>query len=191
MLSTLKHKLILLLQLIFVSIYIIFEELIWEGIAKPIYEFIHSLKVLQKVETVLHSLNRYVILVVFVILLGIVEVLGIYAGVLFVSGKMWHGVTLYLAKVPIAAFTFWIFRITEDKLMQFGWFKWMYDQIMKAIDWVKSFEMYQRTMDRVILIKTGIKKGLKVFKEKYFSKNSPFIEKIKSLYSAMKDSLRK
>ena len=191
MLSTLKHKLILLLQLIFVSIYIIFEELIWEGIAKPIYEFIHSLKVLQKVETVLHSLNRYVILVVFVILLGIVEVLGIYAGVLFVSGKMWHGVTLYLAKVPIAAFTFWIFRITEDKLMQFGWFKWMYDQIMKAIDWVKSFEMYQRTMDRVILIKTGIKKGLNVFKEKYFSKNSPFIEKIKSLYSAMKDSLRK
>ena len=191
MLSTLKHKLILLLQLIFVSIYIIFEELIWEGIAKPIYEFIHSLKVLQKVETVLHSLNRYVILVVFVILLGIVEVLGIYAGVLFVSGKMWHGVTLYLAKVPIAAFTFWIFRITEDKLMQFGWFKWMYDQIMKAIDWVKSFEMYQRTMDRVILIKTGIKKGLKVFKEKYFSKNSPFIEKIKSLYSAIKDSLRK
>ena len=145
MLSTIKHKLILLLQLILVLIYVIFEELIWEGIAKPIYEFIHSLKVLQKVETILHSLNAYVILVIFVVLLGIVEALGIYAGVLFVSGMMWHGMTLYIAKIPIAAFTFWIFRITEDKLMQFGWFKWMYDQIMKAIDWLKSCEMYQRT----------------------------------------------
>ena len=191
MLSTLKHKLILLLQLILVLIYIIFEELIWEGIAKPIYAFIHSLKVLQKVETILHSLNAYVILVVFVVLLGIVEALGIYAGVLFVSGKMWHGMTLYLAKVPIAAFTFWIFRITEDKLMLFGWFKWMYDQIMKAIDWLKSCEMYQRTMARLIQVKKGIKEWIKTFKEKYFSKKSPFMEKIKSLYAAMKDSLRK
>jgi len=191
MLSMLKYKLTLLLQFILVTIYIIFEELIWEGIAKPIYEFIHSLKVLQKVETILHSLNGYVILVVFVILLGIVEALGIYAGVLFVSGKMWHGMTLYLAKVPIAAFTFWIFRITEDKLMQFGWFKWMYDQIMKAIDWLKSCEMYIKTMDRLILIKTSIKKGIKSFKEKYFSKKSPFIEKMKHLYSTVKGSLKK
>lgn len=191
MLSMLKYKLTLLLQFILVSIYIIFEELIWEGIAKPIYEFIHSLKVLQKVEIILHSLNRYVILVVFVVLLGIVEALGIYAGILFVSGKMWHGMTLYLAKVPIAAFTFWIFRITEDKLMQFGWFKWMYNKIMKAIDWLKSCEMYIKTMDRLILIKTSIKKGIKSFKEKYFSKKSPFIEKMKHLYNTVKGSLKK
>jgi len=191
MFSVLKHKLILLLQLILVIVYIIFEELIWEGIAKPIYEFIHSLKVLQKVETILHSLNAYVILVIFIVLLGIVEALGIYAGVLFVSGMMWHGMTLYLAKIPIAAFTFWIFRITEDKLMQFGWFKWMYDQIMKAIDWLKSCEMYIKTMERLKQIKKSMKEGIVAFKEKYFSKKSPFIEKIKNLYSAMKDSLRK
>jgi hypothetical protein len=191
MLSTLKHKFILLLQLILVLIYIIFEELIWEGIAKPIYDFIHSLRVLQKVETILHSLNAYVILVIFVVLLGIVEALGIYAGVLFVSGMMWHGMTLYLAKIPIAAFTFWIFRITEDKLMLFGWFKWTYDQIMKAIDWLKSSEMYSKTMERLKQIKTSMKEGIKAFKEKYFSKKSPFVEKIKSLYLAMKDSLRK
>ena len=191
MLSTIKHKLILLLQLILVLIYIIFEELIWEGVAKPIYGFIHSLKVLQKVERLLHSLNAYVILVLFVVLLGIVEALGIYAGVLFVSGMMWQGMTLYLAKIPIAAFTFWIFRITEDKLMLFGWFKWTYEQIMKAIDWLKSCEMYSKTMERLRQIKKSMKEGLQAFKEKYFSKRSPFIEKIKSLYSAMKDSLRK
>ena len=50
MLSAIKNRFILLLQLFLVMIYIIFEELIWEGIAKPIYETIHALKILQKLE---------------------------------------------------------------------------------------------------------------------------------------------
>lgn len=191
MISTLKHKLILLLQLILVIIYIIFEELIWEGIARPIYAFIHSLKVLQKVESILHDLNAYVILVIFVVLLGMVEVLGIYAGILFVSGKMWHGMILYLGKIPIAAFTFWIFRITEDKLMQFRWFKWMYDQLMKTIDWLKSSEMYIKMMAHLKQIKKSIKEGIKAFKEKYFAGESPFIKKIKRLYVTVKGFLKK
>ncbi len=191
MLSAIKHKLILLFQLILVIIYIIFEELIWEGIAKPIYETIHGLKMLQKIEAKLQSVNPSMILVLFVVLLVMVEAFGLYAGVLFVSGQAILGLVLYIAKIPIAAFTFWLFRVTEDKLMQFGWFKWMYDQIMKAIDWLKSFEMYQRTMVRLILIKRGLKAWVKAFKEKYFAAKSPFIEKIKHLYTAVKGSLKK
>ena len=62
MLSLIKHKVISLSQLILVLIYIIFEELIWEGIARPIYVFIHSLKILHKIEETLHAVNAYVIL---------------------------------------------------------------------------------------------------------------------------------
>ena len=127
-----------LLQLILVIIYILFEELIWEGIAKPIYEAIHALQILQKIETKLQTVNATVILGIFVVLLTIVEAFGIYAGMLFVSGQVVLGLTLYISKIPIAAFTFWLFRVTEDKLMQFGWFKWMYEWIMKAIEWLKS-----------------------------------------------------
>jgi len=101
MLSAIKNRLTSLLQLILVIIYIIFEELIWEGIAKPIYEFVHSLKILQKVEVKLHSVNASVILVIFVLLLSIVEALGIYAGILFVSGQVVLGMSLYLSKIPI------------------------------------------------------------------------------------------
>ncbi len=191
MLSAIKNKLTSLLQLILVIIYIIFEELIWEGIAKPIYEFVHSLKILQKVEVKLHSVNASVILVIFVFLLSLVEALGIYAGILFVSGQVLLGMTLYLSKIPIAAFTFWIFRITEDKLMQFGWFKWIYDWIMKGIDWLKSREIYIQTMERLVTVKAGIKKIIKSIKEKYFSKESPFITKIKHLYKTVKESLSK
>ena len=191
MLSVIKHKFISLLQLILVLVYIIFEELIWEGIARPIYDFIHSLKILQKIEERLHAVNAYVILVIFVFLLGWVEALGIYAGILFVSGQAILGMSLYIAKIPIAAFTFWIFRITEDKLMQFGWFKWIYDWIMKGIDWLKSLEVYQSTMHQITVTKTKIKQTIKRLKEKYFSKESPFVTKIKHLYKTVKDSLHK
>ncbi len=191
MLSAIKNRLTSLLQLILVIIYIIFEELIWEGIAKPIYEFLHSLKILQKVEVTLHSVNASVILVIFVLLLSVVEALGIYAGILFVSGQVVLGITLYISKIPIAAFTFWVFRITEDKLMQFGWFKWIYDWIMKGIEWLKSRDIYTSTMQRLSVVKAGIKKNFKAFKEKYFSKESPFTTKIKHLYKTVKESLSK
>ena len=187
MLSAIKHRFISLLQLLLVITYIVFEELIWEGIAKPIYEAIHALKILQKIEARLETVNPSVILFIFVVLLTIVEAFGIYAGMLFVSGQMVLGLVLYISKIPIAAFTFWLFRVTEDKLMLFGWFTWLYDWIMKAIDWIKSSEMHQKTIEYLVQIKTHVK----VLKEKYFAAKSPFIEKIKQLYKTLKTSLRK
>ncbi len=191
MFTAIKNKLILIFQLILVIIYIIFEELIWEGVAKPVYEFVHSLKMLQKVEAKLQHVNPSVVLVIFVVLLVIVEAFGIYAGMLFVSGQVVFGLTLYISKIPIAAFTFWLFRVTEDKLMQFGWFKWVYDWIMKAIDWLKSSEMYIKTMARLQQIKQSVKMYMSGVKEKYFAGESPFISKIKRLYNTVKGSLKK
>jgi len=191
MLPAIKNRLISILQLLIVLIYIIFEELIWEGIAKPIYETIHALKILKKVETKLETVNSFVILVIFVVLFAVVEAFGIYAGMLFVSGQMLLGLVLYISKIPIAAFTFWLFRITEDKLMQFRWFKWLYDGTIKAIDWLKSSEMYKKTMERLVQLKISIKRSIKVFKEKYFTSKNPFMEKIRGLYKTVKDSLRK
>jgi len=187
MLSTLKHKLISLLQLILVLIFIVFEELIWEGIAYPVYRYVHSLQILQKVEAKLHLVNRYVILVIFVVMLASVEAFGLYAGYLFVSGNVLLGLSIYLGKIPIAAFTFWMFRVTEDKLMKFGWFKWLYDRVMQFIDWLKSLEVYKSTLNRIKLWKEKIR----AFRIKYFSKESRFVTKMKSLYAAIKESLRK
>ena len=187
MLSTIKHKLISLFQLILVMIYIVFEELIWEGIAHPIYTFVHSLKILQKVEEKLHEVNRYIILVLFIVMLAGVEALGLYAGYLFVSGQATVGLSIYLTKIPIAAFTFWMFRITEDKLMKFGWFKWIYDLVMKFIDWLKSSDIYVATMAKL----KNVKEKIKAFRLKHFSKESPFVTKIKRLYKTIKTSLSK
>jgi len=186
MLTAIKNKFTSLLQLILVIIFIIFEELIWEGVAKPIYEAIHSLKILQKVEAKLQHVNPSIILIIFVVLLLVVETFGIYAGMLFVSGQVLLGLGLYLSKIPIAAFTFWLFRVTEDKLMTFGWFKWLYEKMMVGIAWLKSREMYIKTMERLKTIKVFVRN----WKKKYFAKESPFISRLKKLYQSVKASLK-
>ena len=191
MLKTLKHKFITLLQLILVIVYIIFEEIIWEGVAHPIYRYVHSLKILQKVEEKLHAVNAYVILVLFMVMLASVEALGLYAGYLFVSGNVAIGLSIYLTKIPIAAFTFWMFRVTEDKLMQFGWFKWLYQRIMAFIDWLKSLEIYQSTMQKLKVTKERIKQFFRAIKEKYFSKESAFVRRMKRLYNSIKQTLKR
>jgi len=191
MLSSIKNRIVSLFQLLLVIIYIIFEELIWEGVAKPIYEAIHSLKVLQKIEEKLQHVNASVILAIFVVLLSIVEVFGIYAGMLFVSGQVTLGLALYVSKIPIAAFTFWLFRVTEDKLMTFAWFKWLYMKMLDAIEWLKTREVYVKTMERLRVLKEKLKATMQVLKEKYFSKESPFVAKVKNLYKTIKSSLKK
>jgi len=186
-----KRKFITFLQLLLVFIFIIFEELIWEGVAKPIYEWVHSLHVLQKIEAWLQKVNATVILVIFVVMLASVEILGIYAGVLFVSGQAALGLMLYLTKIPIAAFTFWMFRVTEEKLMRFGWFAWLYGKMMAAIGWLKSLEIYQETMVRLRQMKERVKAWIKQLKATYFSKESKFVSRIKRLYRHIKSLVRR
>ncbi len=190
MFTAIKNRLVTLLQLILVMVYVIFEELIWEKVAKPIYESIHSLKILQKVESKLKTVKPSVILVIFIVLLGLVEAFGVYAGVLFVRGKIFLGLVLYISKVPIAAFTFWLFRVTEDKLMQFRRFKWLYEWMMSGIAWLKSRDIYINTMKKLKELKEAVKKYIQLFKKKFFIKESLFLSKIKSLYKTMKASLK-
>jgi len=189
MLTSLKNKFISLLQLILVLVYIIFEELIWEGIAKPIYAFIHALRILQNIEKKLHKMNAYVILVLFVIMLVSVETLGIYAGILFVSGQVIWGLFIYLTKIPIAAFTFWMFRVTEDKLMRFKWFKWVYTKIMQGIDWLKSLQIYKDTIVGLKNFKETVKRVKNKIKNTYFKEESPLIKRLKKHYRSIKDLL--
>jgi len=189
MVLKIKNRIISLLQLLLVLIYIIFEELIWEGIAKPIYDAVHSLKVLQKIELKLQKVNPFVILVLFVALLAVVETFGIYAGMLFLSGHILLGLSLYLTKIPIAAFTFWLFRVTEDKLMQFGWFKWIYEYIMQGIDWLKSLQIYKDTMVRLKKLKEILKRLKNRIKERYFKEESPLMKRLKKHYRNLKESL--
>ena len=186
-LQKIAQRLLLVLQFILVFLFILFEEIIWEGIAKPIYNKIESWHITQKLEGKIANSNRYIILLVFLSFLLGVEGAGLLAGVFFIQGKMLFGLILYIAKIPIAAFVFWLFKAGKKKLLSFNWFRWAYQKLMNSLDWIKKLEIYKSTMAMMLTLKEKIKKNWKSFKDKYFDKNSSFTEELKSFYNYMKN----
>ena len=181
MIKLFQKKLIHIVLTFLVFVYIVFEELVWETIAKPIYEYLHALKILKKVEFYIHKLNRYILLILFLVLFIKVELLGLYAVALLAQGKVFSGVVLYSFKIPIGAFTFWLFKITKDKLMSFGWFKASYDFIMNIIDKIKATQTYQDVKES--------SKEIKEFIKENFKNRSSLKIKIKRIYTNIKKAL--
>lgn len=140
-----------------IFIYIIFEELIWERIAKPITKYIHSFKIFQSIEVLILKLHVYIILVLFLVLLAIAEVLGIMAFALIGKGLVASGVILYISKIPLVSLTFWLFKISKDNLLTIKWFNSIYTMIIKILDMINGSKYYVNTMEIVHNIKVFIK----------------------------------
>jgi len=181
----------MLVQLMLVVTFIIFEEIVWEGFAKPIYIFIHELHVLQKLQSKLHSTNRYAILVLFVFLLVSVEFAGIIAGIMVVKGMVLSAILLYALKIPIAAFTFWLFRATEAKLLSFDWFKWSYGRVVGFFDWIKSRDIYKSTIKTAKEFRATLKEFARSFRSRYLSEENTLSKRLKRLYHTVKKIIRR
>jgi hypothetical protein len=182
-LKKIAQHLLIVIQFILVFLFILFEEIIWEGLAEPIYRKIESLRITQRVEKLLQGFNSHILLVLFMVLLLGVEGAGLLAGFFFVKGYILFGLLLYIAKIPIAGFTFWVFKVSKKKLLRFGWFNWAYEKLMAGIEWLKETEIYQTSREKMTMLKRRFFK----FKQKYFSKESRFITEIKSFYRYIKN----
>ncbi len=182
-LKKIAQRLLIVIQFILVFLFILFEEIIWDGLAEPIYRKIESLRITQRVEKLLQGFNSHILLVLFMVLLLGVEGAGLLAGFFFVKGYILFGLLLYIAKIPIAGFTFWVFKVSKKKLLRFGWFNWAYEKLMAGIEWLKETEIYQTSREKM----TMLKRRFFEFKQKYFSKESRFITEIKSFYRYIKN----
>ena len=186
-LQKIAQRLLLVLQFILVFLFILFEEIIWEGVAKPIYNAIESLHIVQKLESKIKKSNRYIVLLAFLSLLLGVEAAGLLAGVFFVQGQVLLGLLLYIIKIPIAGFVFWLFKVSKEKLLSFKWFSWSFDKLMAGIDWLKQLESYKDAVRYMAEAKAKLKKYWSAFKAKYFKKDSSFTEELKAFYEYMKN----
>lgn len=157
MLKTLYLKVANTLLTVLVFIYLIFEELIWERIAEPIYGFIRELKILHKLEIVILNLNRYALLIFFLALFAAVEILGVVAIGLLAEGQVILATVIYAGKIPIAAFTFWVFKIAQDKLMTFAWFKFCYGWLLAQILKIKTSTIYVNIKIKIVSVKSWFK----------------------------------
>ena len=171
------------LFVLLVLVYIFYEELVWERFAQPIVRYVQSLKLLQKLEVVLQKVNGGVILIAFVVLFIIVELQGIYAGILLLKGKVLLWALIYAGKIPIAAFTFWLFRVTKPKLMAFSWFEKAYNVVTRGIDWLKATDTYKNIKTKAGEIKSYIKKN-------YMREGDSTKKKFKRIHARLKIRLK-
>ena len=179
-----KNFAIKLLESIMVIGYILFEELVWNVFAKPIFQYLKSLAILKSAKKIFLGLNRYLLLAVFILILAITEGLGFLAGYYFVKGHFFTGMTVYASKIPIASFTFWLFDLTKDKLMTFHWLKITYDYLLTLIESFTHSSLYIYTKKRVSTVRAKIKSL--VFQ--YFGEEG-FIASVKAHYYAFKPYL--
>ena len=142
---------------ILVLAYLILEEFIWDRIADPIYRFLHSLKILQRLESVIHRLNRYTLLIIFLLLFVAVELLGVVAIALIAQGQVLVATFIYAGKIPIAAFTFWLFKVAKDKLLTFGWFNYCYEGLLNIINKIKTSAVYINIKSKIHIVKAWLK----------------------------------
>ncbi len=186
MLKSISKRVISIFEYILVVIFIVFEELIWERIAIPLFGYLSSLKVMQYIESAILKLNRYIILLIFVSLFIVVEGAGITAGILMVNDMVLTGFLLYAMKIPVAAFTFWLFKISEAKLLSFDWFKSIYYGIKSVVRWLKSTSIYKSVLLHIKWLKDHIKPYIYKIKNIVSNKESRVFVKLKRLYRLLK-----
>jgi len=166
-----------------VFVYIVFEELIWDRLAKPIFSYISKLELFKDLEPKILALNSYLILFIFLIPFIIVELLGAYAGILFISGHIFLGIFLYLAKIPIAVVIFWFFNVAKEKLLAFRWLNFTYTKLVLIIDKIKHSKIYLKIQEKAHNIKEEIKK-------RFFISKSGLKENIIEIYKVLKNKFK-
>ena len=140
-----------------VFLYILFEELIWDQVAEPIYNYVRSLRLLHIIESRVKTFKPISVLILFLTLFIQVEGLGILALGLIAQGNPVLGVTLYLAKLPVAAFTFWLFKVCKEILITFVWFKYSYETLETGIAKIKASTIHQHIVSLWIGTKAWVK----------------------------------
>ena len=160
MLLKIFNKLLHYILTIIIIGYIVFEELVWERFAQPIFYYISRLNILKRLSVYLQAVNSKLILVIFVCLFVTVELQGLYAASLFLEGKLIHGVLVYLGKVPISAFTFWLFKAVQPKLMEFIWFERAYIYVTLLIEKITHSQIYLNIKEKTAPIKQYIREKI-------------------------------
>ena len=171
------------LQVILVILYIFLDELVWKKFAVPIRDWFSGLSIMQKLQVKIENQTAYETLGWFLVLFAFVEILGIYAGILMVSGAVIWGVVTYATKIPIAAFAFWIFNFSEQKLLTIDWFATIYNLLLRFLNWIKSRRIYRKTVYSTYLIKRYLKK--------LFKTEGSLKEDIKRIYDNLKPTITK
>ncbi len=175
--SKVKSFVVKTFESILVIGYIFFEELIWNVFAKPIYQYFKRLIAIEPLKKYFLGLNKSLLLVVFIVILLVAEAMGLLAAYYFIGGDVFTGILVYGLKIPIAAFTFWLFDLTKPQLMGFVWLKVSYEWIIGVIDTLISSAIHVYIKGRMMAIRRQLRRLI----SQYFGE-AGFLASVKSHY---------
>lgn len=155
-----NNKIINFFKIILIMIYIILEEIIWNLFVVKIRTFILKFNIVQKSKEIILQQNRYVVLMIFLLPFLIAESIDIISVIALAQGFIILGVAIYILKIIIASFSFWIFSFAKEILTSFGWFDYSYKLISHAIAYLNSTTIYKLTTAKIKEIKHKLKKIL-------------------------------
>ncbi len=182
--SKVKSIVVKTTESILVILFIIFEDLIWDTFARPVIRYFKKLALFDALKDTFLQMNRYVLLAIFIGIFTLTEVMGVVAGVNIFNGNVLRGVLVYALKIPIAAFSFWLFDLTRDILLQFNWLRVTYEYLMKWVKKLTTSELYIRVREVARSVRTSIRR----LKNKYFE-DAGFFASLRNHYIYFKSRI--
>lgn len=148
---------------LFVMLFIVFEEYIWDKIFKYIYIKIKNLDLISDFkEYLLKEDNRYIILLIFLLPFMIMEGVSILGLIFIGKGFIILGLSMYLIKILATIPVVIIFNSGKKRLLSFYLIKLGYFLILKF----KRSKIYRNTKKNIINYKNDFKKVILIkFKE--------------------------
>ncbi|MFK0166082.1 hypothetical protein [Rhizobium sp. NPDC090279] len=127
--------LLLPLRLVIALLVIISE--IARPVYRPLVNWFSALTIVKHFGEIVGSLPRAVILVLFVVPLAIAEPLKVYALFIIARGHVISGlVIIALAYLMSFLLVERLFHAGRDKLLTYGWLKWIMDRVETVRDWI-------------------------------------------------------
>jgi hypothetical protein len=161
--------------LVLLALVFLFEAWLWERL-KPIVAWVvawipweaFKARLAAGIER-LPPLATLLVFLVPVVLLLPIKVIGLW----MLARGLWLGAmaTLALAKVVSMGVTAFIFDLTRPKLLQLGWFRWLYDHMLVWLAWAHGL---------VDPVKARVRRFLRMFAPQRASRTVRLIQRIRS-----------
>lgn len=155
-----KNKLFRLFINITSLLYLIFDEVFswfYDKLSLIISKIPNITEITDYNVKLLRNQNKFVILAFLINLIVLSEYIGFISLMMFGTGHILYGVTLYIIKfVPFFLMSF-IFRNSKDILLEISWFAWCYYKFELAREYFKNTIVYIKIMEFKQSIKNLIK----------------------------------
>jgi hypothetical protein len=139
------------------AIVVILLEIFWELGFKSITKTIERSKIAHWSAKQIKKLPSWAVLALFGAPFIFMELIGIFALGMFVSGFFWIGIWLYVFKVLLFIPVHFILHVGEKQLISIKWFKRRYDITIATLEWFKRSQTYIKLHNLSELIKAHIR----------------------------------